>query len=130
MRKNTQQELDDLNEQLDMAKHENALLRHKIKSMSISNDQGTSKTVSWDLSSIYPWATGLGSAGEHEARTDYEEESWCGSHDEPISDTHEGSESPPAPAANPERQGYITRDKPGTDKSTASARDTEGEDTE
>ena len=43
MRKNMQ-ELDELHEQLDMAKHENALLRHKLKSMSISNDQGTAKS--------------------------------------------------------------------------------------
>ena len=110
------QELADLREQLDMAEHENAILRHKIKSMSVSNDQGTSKTIRWDLSSIYPWTAGLGTAGEHEASTDYEEESWSGSIDEPLRDTNEGSESPSAPAAHPERPGYITRDQPSTDE--------------
>ena len=110
------QELDELNEQLDMAKHENALLRHKLKSMSISNDQGTAKAVSWDFSEIYPWAAGAGSAVKHEAGTAYEEESWSGSIDEPIPDTNEGSESSPTSAAHTERQGYITRDQPGTDE--------------
>ena len=127
MRKNVQ-ELADLREQLDMAEHENAILRHKIKSMSVSNDQGTPKTISWDLSSIYPWAARVGPAGEHEASTDYEEESGSGSIDEPLPDINEGSESPSAPAAHTERPGYIKRDKPGPDESTAGSRDTEGED--
>ena len=122
--------LDELHEQLDMAKHENALLRHKLKSMQLGNDQGTSKTVSWDLSAIYPWAAGLGSAVEHEACTDYEEESWCGSIDEPLPDTDKGGERTPTPAAHTERSGYIKRDKPSTDESTASARCTESEDDE
>ena len=124
------QELDELHEQLDMAKHENALLRHKLKSMSISNDQGTAKAVSWDLSAIYPWAAGVGSAVKHETGTAYEEGSWCGSIDEPLPDTDEGSESSPTSAAHTERQGYITRDQPGTDKPTAGAGGTEGEDDE
>lgn len=128
--KRMQQQLADIHEQLDMAEHENAVLRNKLKSMQMGNDKGPPKTVVWDIASIYPWATGAGNTNEHEACSADAEESWCGSDVESVSDTDEGSERTPKLPQGPTRSGYITRDQPGPDEPPAGAGESESEDPE